>query len=70
MAWIKAQLMDFENLGAIGYIQMRGSNYLCDVCDAETGFHAGLPENLDWPHPHCQCFRIPVYKIGDEITLM
>lgn len=67
MAWMKAQMMEFDELGAIGYIQMRGSNYLCSICDDETGFHYGLPENLNWPHPNCQCYRIPVYKLGDEI---
>lgn len=69
MAWMKAQLMEFEELGAVGYIQMRGSNYLCSVCDEETGFHYGIPENIDWPHPNCQCYRIPVYRLGDEIIL-
>lgn len=70
MAWMKAQMLEFEDMGAIGYIQLRGSSYLCSVCDDETGFHYGLPENLNWPHPNCQCYRIPVYKIGDEITLL
>jgi len=70
MAWMKAQMMEFDELGAIGYIQMRGSNYLCSICDDETGFHYGLPENLNWPHPNCQCYRIPVYKLGDEIILI
>lgn len=70
MAWMKAQMDDFGERGAIGYIQMRGSNYNCDICDAEAGFHYGLPENLDWPHPNCQCYRIPVFINEGELTLI
>lgn len=64
MAWMRNQLMDFKESGAVGYYQLRGSSYLCDICDDETGFHANIDEMMSkpYPHPNCQCFRIPIYR--------
>ena len=62
MGWMKEQLIDFEERGALGYIQMRTNNVPCDLCDKQEGFHFGLPEEVEWPHAHCQCVRIPVFK--------
>jgi hypothetical protein len=50
--------------GAIGYVQLRGSNYPCEICDAEVGFHPIEDAEFGYPHVHCQCYRVPVY--GDE----
>lgn len=64
MAWMRAQAMDFEEKGASGYYQLRGSGYNCDVCDAETGFHQDIGEiySKAYPHPNCMCFRVPIYS--------
>lgn len=64
MAWMRAQGHDMKNKGAIGYIQKRGSTYNCDLCDSETGFHEGIDDILTkaYPHPHCMCYRVPVYE--------
>ena len=62
MGWMKEQLIDFEERGALGYIQMRTNNIPCDLCDEQEGFHLGLPDGVEWPHAHCQCVRIPVFR--------
>ena len=63
MTWMRSQAMDFQEQGAIGYYQLRGSNYNCDVCDNEVGFHKGIADIFitPLPHPHCACYRIPVF---------
>lgn len=63
MAWMREQGMEFEEKGAVGYWQGRGSLYNCDVCDEETGFHPDIAEIYEksYPHPHCQCWRVPVF---------
>lgn len=63
MVWMRSQAMDFQEQGAIGYYQLRGSNYNCDVCDNEVGFHKGIADIFitPLPHPHCACYRIPVF---------
>lgn len=63
MAWMRAQMLDFQEKGAAGYLQLRGSLFDCDLCDEETGFHEGL-EDMEvkaYPHPNCRCYRVPVY---------
>jgi hypothetical protein len=50
--------------GAIGYIQLRGSNYPCEICDSEVGYHDISDAEFGYPHVHCQCYRVPIY--GDE----
>ncbi len=64
MAWNKYQALDFEGKGAIGYYQLRGSNYPCKSCDDEVGFHRGIADINNKPlvHPHCCCFRIPIFE--------
>lgn len=64
MAWQKNLQMRFERQGAVGYLQLRGSSYICDICDAETGFHEGTDGIDEAPmvHPNCRCYRVPVYK--------
>ena len=63
MAWMRSQAMDFQENGAAGYYQLRGSNYPCQTCDDETGFHRGIADIYikPYPHPRCCCYRIPIY---------
>lgn len=63
MAWMRSQAMDFKEMGVAGYYQLRGSTYDCSTCDDETGFHAGIADIYlnPLPHPHCNCYRVPVY---------
>lgn len=67
MAWMHNQGIDFEEQGAAGYLQLRGSNYNCDICDSEVGFHPNIEEIFDkaFPHPNCLCFRVPVFSINE-----
>lgn len=63
MAWTHAQALEMEQNGAIGYWQARGSDYPCDPCDEEVGFHElGDMEYDEYPHPSCCCYRIPIYR--------
>lgn len=68
MAWMRGQGMEFEESGAVGYYQLRGSSYPCTICDEEVGFHKGLEELYEkpYPHPHCCCYRIPIFPIGSN----
>lgn len=65
MAWNRSQGMDFQKEGAVGYYQLRGSSYPCEACDDEVGFHLGLEEIFERPlvHPHCCCYRVPIYQL-------
>lgn len=67
MAWMKEEEEDFEQKGAIGYYQLRGSDFYCPACDEEVGFHLGLDGINEKPyiHPHCKCYRIPIYRKED-----
>ena len=64
MAWMREQGIEFEESGAAGYYQLRGSSYPCDICDDEVGFHEGIEEiyTKPYPHPHCCCYRVPIYN--------
>lgn len=64
MAWMREELIEWEENGAVGYYQLRGSSYPCEICDAAVGFYLGFPDRLegDIEHPHCQCWRIPIYR--------
>jgi hypothetical protein len=59
----KNQLLNFIADGAVGYYQLRGSNYPCTICDSEVGLHIGLIDAEPLPHPHCRCIRIPIYPL-------
>lgn len=65
MAWMREQGIEFEENGAAGYYQLRGSSYPCSICDAEVGFHEGLEElyTKPYPHPHCCCYRVPIFPL-------
>ena len=68
MAWMREQGIEFDESGAAGYYQLRGSAYPCSVCDDEVGFHKGLEDlyTKPYPHPHCCCYRIPIYALEGE----
>lgn len=60
--WLKSQLMTFDEKGAVGFYQLRGSDFPCNICDEEEGLHINEDwKNTSYPHAHCQCWRIPVY---------
>lgn len=69
MVWMRSEAMDYKESGAAGYYQLRGSNYPCQLCDSEVGFHLGLDGiiNDPYPHPHCCCYRIPIYSLDKNI---
>lgn len=64
MTWMKEQGEDFKNRGAIGYYQLRGSDFDCPMCDDEVGFYPDLKGISEHPyvHPHCKCYRIPIFS--------
>lgn len=67
MAWMREQGVQMRESGASGYYQLRGSTFNCDLCDDEVGFHPNLDEieTAPYPHPHCKCYRVPVYPVED-----
>lgn len=67
MTWMHNQGLDFKEQGAVGYLQLRGSNYNCDICDSESGFYPDIEEIFTkaYPHPNCMCFRVPVFSKED-----
>lgn len=62
IAWMKSRLMQFQEDGAAGYYQLRGSTYPCSLCDDEVGLHIGDIINDPYPHHHCVCYRVPVFE--------
>lgn len=69
MAWNRSEALDFKENGAVGYYQLRGSNYPCQMCDAEVGFHLSVDGIINDPmiHPHCACYRIPIYSLQTKM---
>lgn len=69
MAWMRSEAMDYKEKGAAGYYQLRGSNYPCQLCDSEVGFHLGVDNIISdpYPHPHCACYRIPIYSLQTKM---
>ena len=61
MAWMKSQLLEYQEEGAVGYYQLRGSSFPCGICDDEVGSHIGDIINDPWPHAHCMCYRVPLF---------
>ena len=68
MAWMREQGIQMRESGASGYYQLRGSTFNCDLCDDEVGFHPNLDEieTAPYPHPHCKCYRVPIYPVEDS----
>lgn len=71
MAWMREQGIQMRESGASGYYQLRGSTFNCDLCDDEVGFHPNLDEieTAPYPHPHCKCYRVPIYPV-EEMPLV
>ena len=69
MTWMRSEAMDYKEKGTTGYYQLRGSNYPCQLCDSEVGFHLGIDNiiNDPYPHPHCMCYRIPIYSLQTKM---
>lgn len=67
MSWMRQQGIEFDESGAAGYYQLRGSSYPCSVCDDEVGFHPNIEEiyTKPLPHPHCCCYRVPIFPLED-----
>ena len=62
IVWGRNQLQHFIEKNAVGYYQLRGSNYPCQICQDEVGFHLGFTDAPPELHPHCQCYRIPIFE--------
>lgn len=64
MTWMRSQLMTFKKIGAAGFVQLRGSNYPCAICDEAAHFYDNIDEIMTKPYPHfhCMCYRVPVFK--------
>lgn len=73
MAWWRNQTKKFVKDGVAGYLQLRGSNYQCGVCDSEVGFHpfSGNEEQImqiPLVHYNCMCYRIPIYLLNPLVV--
>ena len=64
--WMRNQLMDMqEDKTCIGYWQDRGSDFPCQMCEDEVGFHSldeGAADEPPLIHPSCCCWRMPIYR--------
>lgn len=67
ISWWELVKWDMKERGAVGYYQLRGSNYPCEVCDMEVGFHLIEDADNGYPHSHCKCYRVPAYEMEGEI---
>lgn len=65
MVWWKLGEWDMREGGATGYYQLRGSNYPCELCDMEVGYHPIEDADNGYPHSHCKCYRVPVYSMEE-----
>lgn len=62
MVWMRSQVMDYKEQGAIGLYVLRGSSYPCELCDDNCGFHPIEESYGVLPvHPSCCCYAIPVF---------
>lgn len=62
LGWMHQMEENYKSRGAVGYWVARGSNYPCEICDMNCGFHtidqgSGLPV-----HPSCCCYAVPIYE--------
>lgn len=61
IVFANAEINLMQKNGIIGYQVFRGSNYPCQACDDNTGFHQ-LIDGMTLPvHDHCMCYAVPVY---------
>lgn len=63
LGWEKMRYEEFKEQNAVGFFVFRGSNYHCDYCQDNVGYH-DISEKEAMPpiHPHCQCYSVPVFK--------
>lgn len=63
MAWMRNMHLNFEQRKAAGYYVLRGSSYICALCDDMCGFHP-IEDKDGFPpfHPNCCCYAIPVFR--------
>lgn len=61
VAWMRNWELKTAADGCIGWVVQRGSNYPCELCDSNCGFHS-VDEGTNLPmHGHCACFAVPIY---------
>lgn len=61
VAWMRNWELKTAADGCIGWVVQRGSNYPCELCDSNCGFHS-VGEGTNLPmHGHCACFAVPIY---------
>ena len=70
MAWMHYLQEKYMDEDAAGYVTLRGSNYICELCDSHRGWHP-IDDKEDFPpfHPHCACYAVPVFE-KDLETIM
>ena len=70
MVWMRSERMDYEADGAVGYYVLRGSNFPCEKCQDQVGFHP-ISDVEGFPpfHVNCCCFAIPIYSKEDLTNL-
>lgn len=62
MVWMRSQVMDCKEQGAVGIYVLRGSGYPCSPCDDNCGFHPIEESYGVLPvHPSCCCYAIPIF---------
>lgn len=63
MGWMKELQEEYMQDDAAGYYTLRGSDYLCSLCDSHVGWHP-IDDKEDFPpfHPSCACYAVPVYE--------
>ena len=68
MVWMRSRRLEMEEDGAAGFYVLRGSNYPCDYCDSNVGFHPMTDIDYFPPfHGHCCCYVVPIFTITDII---
>ena len=61
LAWARSHYLQNQEDGAAGFYVLRGSNFLCDICDSYVGFHKMEEKDAVPPyHSHCCCFVVYV----------
>lgn len=63
MGWMHYKQKEYEDAGAAGYYVLRGSDYPCDLCERNKGFHT-IDDKEGFPpvHGNCVCYAVPVFE--------
>lgn len=71
MAWMRYQGLDFEDMGVVGYVQMRGSSYPCAICDEAAHVYYDLVGIFEKPYEHinCKCYRVPLFRVDKNTEI-